>query len=96
MRHLLFFFLFVPIISFAGDKQCRAIICLNTDFSGVTAECYKNRIPYFQQVVFNPLFDPISTSALRAKWLSRCHHANSSDVAKLNKKYGTLLLDPKY
>lgn len=96
MRRLIFLLLFVPSISFAGDEQCKAIICLNTDFSGVSAECYKNRIPYFQKVVFNPLFDPISTSALRAKWLSQCHHANPSDVAKLNKKYGKLLLDPKY
>lgn len=81
--------------AYASDTQCAAVLCLSSDSSGVPTTCIAKRQPYFALKVFNPLFDPVSTATLRHNWLRKCLHANSSDLAKIKKKYGTLLLDPK-
>ena len=95
MRALVFSLLFpMSFGAYSLDAQCAAVLCLSPDFSGVPSSCLSIRKPYFAIKVFNPLFDPISTATLRHKWLRKCRQANSSDLLKIKKRYGSLPLDP--
>lgn len=78
-----------------AQPQCAQVICLSpADGRPAPSECRPIRQVYFNIRVFNPSYDPASTSRLRHRYISMCRTARPADLQKITGKYGVLFNDP--